>query len=70
MTYRTLGRTQILVSELGMGSEGFSGKNEKDAAELVQTALENGINYFDMYNSDPKLHRKAGRLSGDVASHS
>ncbi len=66
MKYRTLGRTQILVSELGMGSEGFSGKNEKDAAELVQTALENGINYFDMYNSDPKLHRNFGAGLGNA----
>lgn len=57
MQYRQVGGTELRASELGMGSEGFSGKNEHDAAELVHAALENGINYFDMYNPDPTLHR-------------
>lgn len=60
MQYRKLGNTEISVGEISMGSEGFVNKSQKDACALVATALENGINYFDMYNSDPQLHRNLG----------
>lgn len=69
MQYRKVGGTGLRASELGMGSEGFSGKNERDAAELVQTALESGINFFDMYNSDPQLHRNFGAGLGAERKH-
>lgn len=60
MQYRKLGRTGCEVGVLGMGSEGLVNKSSKDACELIECALENGINYFDMYNSDPQLHRNFG----------
>lgn len=59
--YRKLGRTALMVSEIGMGSEGLVGKNERQAAELLSCALDHGVNYFDMYNSDPAVHRNLGR---------
>lgn len=61
MNYRKLGRTSLVVSEIGMGSEGLVGKNEKQARELLECVLENGINYFDMYNSDPAIHQNLGQ---------
>ncbi len=54
MKYRFLGKTGLRVSELCMGTmtfgDGFMGIGEVDqavAAELVKTALDGGINFFD-----------------------
>ena len=35
MQYRTLGRTGIRVSEIGMGCEGFDGKSREQIREMV-----------------------------------
>lgn len=53
MEYRTLGRTGLKVSVLGMGSGGHdplgqkSGRSEHDMVELIRRAYDLGINYFD-----------------------
>ena len=52
MRYRTLGRTGLEVSEIGLGGAVFAGTshgpfNETDAIAAVRTALENGVNYID-----------------------
>ena len=52
MRYRTLGRTGLEVSEIGLGGAVFAGTshgpfNETDAIDAVRTALENGVNYID-----------------------
>ena len=52
MRYRTLGRTGLEVSEIGLGGAVFAGTshgpfNEADAIDAVRTALENGVNYID-----------------------
>ncbi len=64
MNYRKLGSTSFEISELGMGSEGFVGKTEAQVCDLVDCALGGGVNYFDLYNSDPSLHRYLGRALG------
>ena len=60
MNYRTLGRTGLTVSEIGLGSEGYAGKTDEEALALVEAALECGINYFDMFNSEPDVRDKLG----------
>lgn len=60
MKYRKLGRTDLLISEIGMGSEGLVNKTPQEIETLVHCALQNGINYFDLYNSDPALHTALG----------
>ncbi|MFC1534026.1 aldo/keto reductase [Thermodesulfobacteriota bacterium] len=54
MNYRKMGRTGLMVSELGIGCMYF-GTNipEKEATEIVNKAYEAGINYFDTANSYP-----------------
>jgi aryl-alcohol dehydrogenase-like predicted oxidoreductase len=49
MQYRTLGKTGLKVSELGMGGLFVSsfGAERKDARRAVRRALELGVNYFD-----------------------
>ena len=52
MRYRTLGRTGLEVSEIGLGGAVFAGTShgpfdETDAIAAVRTALETGVNYID-----------------------
>lgn len=60
MRYRELGNTGLLVSEIGMGCEGFSENNCTMTKELFDLAEREGINYFDLYASDPKLRSAVG----------
>ena len=60
MRYRELGNTGLLVSEIGMGCEGFSENNCAMTKELFDLAGREGINYFDLYASDPKLRSAVG----------
>lgn len=61
MNYRTLGRTGIKVSEIGLGSEAFVGKDDAFAQALFDTALQAGINYFDLYNPEPYIRDSLGK---------
>jgi aryl-alcohol dehydrogenase-like predicted oxidoreductase len=60
MKYRQLGKTGVLVSELCFGTMTFGGKGywkaigqlpEDEATQLVKTAIERGINFFDTANA-------------------
>lgn len=60
MIYRELGATGLKVSEIGLGCEGF-GENEcKNTKVLLDMAEENGINYFDLYTSNPEIRASVG----------
>lgn len=61
MRYRELGNTGLLVSEIGMGCEGFGEDGCKNTLRLFDTAQELGINYFDLYTSDPEIRASVGR---------
>lgn len=61
MEYRLLGRTGIKAGVIGMGCEGFSGKSYAECERMVDFAVENGINLFDMYTSEPELRENVGR---------
>jgi 1-deoxyxylulose-5-phosphate synthase len=51
MEYRMLGRSGVLVSPLCLGTMNFGGStNEKDSFEIMQKAVEGGINFFDTAN--------------------
>jgi len=60
MKYRKLGNTGIHVSEIGMGCEGFAGNECRNARCFFDIAEEMGINYFDLYTSDPKVRESVG----------
>ena len=60
MNYRKLGNTGLEVSEIGMGCEGFSENGFHMTKELFDTAEEYGVNYFDLYASDPDMRKAVG----------
>ena len=61
MEYRELGNTGLSVSVIGMGCEGMNEENYAMTAKLFDTAERLGINYFDLYASDPKLRAAIGK---------
>lgn len=61
MEYRQLGNTGMRVSVIGMGCEGFSEDDYKMTGRLFDAAQEMGINYFDLYASDPELRKAVGQ---------
>ena len=61
MQYRTLGRTGIRVSEIGMGCEGFSGKTAAQVREMVDLMESAGVNCIDLYTPEPELLENLGR---------
>ena len=64
MNYRELGKTGLKVSEIGMGCEGFSGKDEAFTKEMFDLAFEHGINCMDLYSPDPDMHKRIGKAIG------
>lgn len=61
MVYRELGKTGLMVSEIGLGCEGFNGKDEAFTEEMFAYAFSVGINCMDLYSSNPDMHRRVGK---------
>jgi len=66
MKYRQLGRTSLLVSEIGLGCSGFWGDQffpDAKAIAIVREAFDRGVTLFDTghhysrYNAEPRLGR-------------
>ena len=60
MRYRPLGGTGLSVSEIALGCEGFTEDSGRMCRKLIDRAEEAGINYFDLYASDPAVRRNVG----------
>lgn len=58
MEFRTV--SDMRLSVLGMGSEGFEGVSPGTVRALVDAAIEGGINLFDLYNANPVTRRNLG----------
>lgn len=75
MLYRSLGRTGLMVSEIGFGCASWwakSGFDEREAASLVHAALEFGITLFDTarsYGAGLGEARLGRALAGRDVSH-
>lgn len=54
MNYRKLGRTGLLVSEIGFGGEWLERHDEAHSIELIRHAHAKGINIIDCWMPDPK----------------
>ncbi len=69
MRYRTLGRTDLRVSEIGFGAWGigrqlWKGGDDVESAQALETAVERGINFFDtaLVYGDGHSEELIGRL--------
>ncbi len=61
MEYRELGNTGLSVSVIGIGCEGMNEDDCRMTGKLFDAAEKLGINYFDLYASDPKLRSAVGK---------
>ena len=69
MLYRELGNTGLKVSEIGLGCEGFLGKDERECDRMFSLAFERGVNYMDLYSPNPELHKAVGRAAAAHGVH-
>ena len=60
MEYRTLGRTDLQVSAIALGGEGFVGKSRVETQEMMDYAIGKGVNFIDMYTSNPDVRCNIG----------
>lgn len=60
MNCRELGNTGLKVSEIGLGCEGFVEDDCRGVKLLLDEAEEQGVNYFDLYTSNPQVRSSVG----------
>lgn len=68
MIYRQLGNTGLKVSEIGLGCEGFNGKDEAFTQQMFARALECGVNCMDLYSPNPDMHKRIGKAISSCRS--
>lgn len=60
MEYRILGRTGLRVSAVALGCEGFMHMNAAQVKAHMDFAMDRGINFMDIYSSNPDLRSNIG----------
>lgn len=61
MLKRQLGNTGLLVSEIGMGCEGFVDKSSGEVRAFVDRMEEGGVTCIDLYTPNPDLRVNLGK---------
>ena len=61
MNYRRLGKTGLMVSEIGFGGEWLERHEEAESVNLIRYAQEKGINIIDCWMPDPKSRDIIGK---------
>ena len=61
MNYRRLGRTGLMVSEVGFGGEWLERHLEEESIALIRYAEKQGINIIDCWMPDPKSRDIIGK---------
>lgn len=65
MKYHQLGKSGLFVSALGLGTNSFGGRaDEAASAEILNTAIDNGINFIDTANV--YTNTESERIIGEV----
>ena len=60
MEYRRLGKTELMVSEIGFGGEWLDGKTFDEGRAIADKCMECGINIVDCWMSDPEVRSNLG----------
>lgn len=60
MNYRPLGKTGLMVSEIGLGCEWLERHNTEECIEILSAAEEMGINILDCWMSEPNVRTNIG----------
>lgn len=61
MEYRRLGKTDLMVSEIGLGGEWLERHNEEEVRAVIEEAEKNGINILDCWMSEPNVRTNIGK---------
>lgn len=60
MQYRKFGKQDLLVSEIGLGCEHLQGQDTAAVVQVVEAAMESGINILDCFMSEPQVRSDLG----------
>lgn len=60
MIYRPLGSTGLMSGIIGLGGEWLNDKTEQEVFNIIDFALENGINYLDVFMPQPQTRTHIG----------
>lgn len=60
MEYRKLGKTGMTVSAVSLGCEHLQGKSRETVRAVIDAALDAGINYMDVFMSEPNVRTDIG----------
>ncbi|MDD3244470.1 MAG: aldo/keto reductase [Eubacteriales bacterium] len=61
MKYRALGKTGMMVSEIGFGGEHADQTPYENVAAILDTAIAGGVNIMDAFMSGPEIRDNLGR---------
>lgn len=61
MNYRRLGKTELMVSEIGLGGEWLERHNYDECKAVIDRAEELGINILDCWMSEPNVRSNIGK---------
>ena len=60
MEYRRLGKTGLMVSEIGLGAEWLERHNAEECKAIIDCCEAQGINILDCWMSEPEVRSKIG----------
>ena len=69
MKYRRLGRTGLMVSEIGYGGEWLDRMSADEARAITRRAAELGVNIVDCWMSDPVVRTRLGDAVAENRGH-
>ena len=61
MQYRRLGKTELMVSEVGLGAEWLERHNYEECKAVIDRAAEAGINILDCWMPEPNVRSNIGK---------
>ena len=60
MNYRRLGKTGLMVREIGLGAEWLERHNTEECVEMIHYCQQQGINILDCWMSEPNVRSNIG----------